>query len=414
LSEDAGPSTSTMSEPEIHELLAERLQAKMSRDFQVADEIQSQLISSGVFVHDGRKEWRADGVAYGDGDGRPGRTPGSRNDRNRLYAKSVHSPPLKDGTGTDQLVTVLVQERNKYKQLRDFAKADAIREGLRTKFNVLVDDRLREWSVGGDFGPEHEVQREMADAFAQRGYVKSASSQPLEAEQEAYIQEKVQERAQAKKNRDFDLADSLREELNQEYSVMINDKLKLWSVGGDFGADGGPSKPRGTYTRRGGGDLTEDEVETITNRLAERFRAKKNRDFDTADVIRDELRDRYNVKIDDKAAEWNVDIDEYVQISVPGGIALQEETVDKIQALIVERFQSKVDRGYERADEIRDELEETYNVIVDDRTKEWRCLSTTDSDDKEPSYTDRQFVDGAVASQKSAFKRTQGGHELDS
>jgi cysteinyl-tRNA synthetase len=49
------------SEPEIHELIAERLQCKMSRDFNTADAIQADLIAAGVYVHDGLKEWRADG-----------------------------------------------------------------------------------------------------------------------------------------------------------------------------------------------------------------------------------------------------------------------------------------------------------------------------------------------------------------
>lgn len=32
--------------------------------------------------------------------------------------------------------------------MRQYDKADKVREGLRTKFNVLIDDRLKQWSVG--------------------------------------------------------------------------------------------------------------------------------------------------------------------------------------------------------------------------------------------------------------------------
>jgi cysteinyl-tRNA synthetase len=46
---------SSLSEPEIHSMIAQRLKAKMSRNFDRADNIQRDLIDSGVFVHDGMK-----------------------------------------------------------------------------------------------------------------------------------------------------------------------------------------------------------------------------------------------------------------------------------------------------------------------------------------------------------------------
>ena len=45
-----------------------------------------------------------------------------------------------------------------------------------------------------------------------------------------------------------------------------------------------------------------------------------------------------------------------------------------IAAKIVERHEYKVNRDYEAADAIRDELNEKFGVQVDDRTKEWRCF----------------------------------------
>lgn len=409
-SEDMGSITSELSEPEIHGLLAERLEAKMSRRFDVADRIQADLISAGVFVHDGLKEWRADGVAFGDiasGGRGPGRTAGSRNDRNRPYAKSIHSESV-DGT-SDDLITGLVNERLKFKEVRDFEKADAVREGLRSKFNVIVDDRLREWSVGGFFGAEHQAQREIAEAFSQRGYVKSGSSLPVSLEDEAHIQEQVDERYAAKRDRDFDTADRIREALEEQYDLMINDKFKLWSVGGDFGADGGPGKPRGTsYVRRGGGDLSEEEVDRITKLLAERYKAKKERDFDTADDIREELRETYNVAIDDKSLEWHVINDDYVQVVGENG-GLPEEQLETVNALIEERKDCKAQRNYERADEIRDELTEEYFILIDDRIKEWRYVPA----DGGSNYADKKFSDEAKSSQSSAFKRTQEERDLD-
>jgi len=385
-SEDAGANTSTLTEPEIHELLADRLQAKLRRDFDTADGIQYTLIEAGVFVHDGNKEWRADGIPFGDmGGGRgPGKTIGSRSYQDKDYTKSIHSPEVE---GIDEkLVDALIKERQKCKLMKSYGKADAIREGLRNKYNILIDDRLKEWSVGGDFGEEHNAQRELSEAFKNRGYIKSASSSPLSPEDEEYITTKIEERSVAKKNRDFVTADYIRDELKEEFNVVIQDKLKQWSVGGDFGPDG--PKPRGVYKRRGGGDLTDEEVEIINKLLVERSDAKKNRDYDTADSIRLNLRDKFNIQIDDKSREWHVDSPDFVQVFEPGMAEVPQFDVDIIKAKIVERHAHKVNRDYEAADFIRDELNEKYGIKIDDRTKEWRCVIPADEGAMDPEVND--------------------------
>jgi len=405
-SSDAGPNNSDFSEPEIHDLIAQRLQAKLSRNFNKADAIQAQLLSSGVYIHDARKEWRADGIPFGDElrkDGRPGRTAGSRNDRDRdrdrPYQKSTYSSDLDEDD--EDLVDALLQERSKYKQLRDFDKADAILQGLESRFNVLVDDRLREWSVGGDFGSEHNSQREMAKAMRSRGFAKSPSSAELSPEDEEIVVAKIEERVQAKQDRDFDTADRIRQELEEDFGVYINDKQRLWSAGGDFGD--GPKKTG--YKRRGGGNLTQDEVDTISALLTKRFQAKKDRHFRTADEIRERLRNEYNVAIDDKNREWHVDTDEYILV---GKHDFSPEEIAAITELLSERYECKATKEYERADEIRDELRVEYNVEVDDRTKEWRYVPAGDA-----SYEDRVFAKEAASSQASAFKRTQVDRDLE-
>ena len=403
-STDAGPNQSHLDESRIHELLAGRLQAKLSRDFSVADDIQSQLLSAGVFVHDGMKEWRADGVPFGDvskADGRPGRTTGSRSDRNQPYQRSQYSQDLSAGI-SGSLIDKILQERLRFKQERDYDKADAIIEGLKTKYSVFVDDRLREWSVGGDFGEVHNAQREMSTSIRQRGYVKSPESLTLSSEDEDYVMEKIDERSTAKQDRDFETADAIRDALAQEFNVVIDDRKKLWSVGGDFG-EGSPRRRDG-YTRRGGGGLPDDDLAIVTNMLSERAQAKKDRDFDLADELRDELKSTYNVVIDDKNREWHVDSDEYVLV---GDHSFAAEQIEQIVALLQERYGCKAVKDYERADEIRDELLEQYNVAVDDRTKEWRCLDDPDNGGI------RRFRQEAEESQSSDFKRTQIDRDLD-
>jgi len=368
-SEDAGENVSQLTEPQINSMLAERLQAKMSRNFQVADGIQMDLIDAGVYVHDGMKEWRADGIPYGsfDGDGRgPGRSAGSRSAP--VYTRSPFS---EDVEGTDDSeIDSLAAERLKCKMSRDYDSADSIREQLRSEFNVLIDDRINQWSVNGDFGEEHNQQRQMADKFSNRGYIKSQSSLDLSSEDEEYVQQQVDERSQAKKDRDFGTADDIRDFLQQKYDVNVDDKLKLWSAGGVFTELGSRAQnPRGVYTRRGGGDLSEEDLETINNQLSERYQAKRDRDFDTADDIRDNLMKTFSIRIDDKSSEWHVDSDEF---ACADRGRLNDEDVAYVEEKLVERHGAKRDRYYEVADAIRDELRERFGIAIDDRTKEWR------------------------------------------
>jgi cysteinyl-tRNA synthetase len=370
LSEDAGPNASSMSDEQIHKLLAERLQAKMSRTFDIADKIQMQLIDSGVYVHDALKEWRADGIPYGDldGGGRPGKVLGSRSFRDMSYTRSEYSMDL---DVSDELIDGLVAERFKCKSNREYDKADAIREGLRTRYNVLIDDRLRQWSVGGDFGEEHNIQRELADKFANRGYIQSQSSADfLSDDDKVTIEKLIDDRNAAKKDRDFATADAIRDELFAKYDVTINDKLKLWSVGGYFEELGGKARnPRGVYTRRGGGDLSEEDIKYVEDMLAQRYQAKKNRDFNTADSIRDALRAEYNISIDDSSSVWCVESGDYAQV---GDVKLSQSDLDHINMELRKRFECKLSRDYEGADAIRESLAEKFGVAIDDRNKEWK------------------------------------------
>eukprot|EP00577_Skeletonema_sp_RCC1716_P015668 CAMPEP_0113413006 /NCGR_PEP_ID=MMETSP0013_2-20120614/23162_1 /TAXON_ID=2843 ORGANISM="Skeletonema costatum, Strain 1716" /NCGR_SAMPLE_ID=MMETSP0013_2 /ASSEMBLY_ACC=CAM_ASM_000158 /LENGTH=525 /DNA_ID=CAMNT_0000299585 /DNA_START=55 /DNA_END=1632 /DNA_ORIENTATION=- /assembly_acc=CAM_ASM_000158 len=372
LSAESGANNSKFDDRSIHALLAERLQAKFSRDFRTADAIQMELIDGGVFVHDGMKEWRADGIPYGSFNGGGSGQGNPRSLDGQQYSKSPHSDDVMVGdVVNNELITKLVKERTKFKMMRQYDKADAVREGLRTKFNVMIDDRLKQWSVGGDFGEEHNAQRELADKFANRGYIKSTSSLSLEdAEEEEYIQFHVDARVQAKKDRNFETADKIRLDLAQRFDVMINDKMKLWSIGGQFEELGGKmGKPRGVYTRRGAlGDLTPEDEDTVSKMIADRYHAKKQKNFDVADEIRDDLLSKYNIRIDDRSNEWRVDTEDY---AMAGTNSLTEDEVAFIDGKLKERFYFKRERQFEEADEIRDHLQERFGIQVDDRVKEW-------------------------------------------
>ena len=250
------------------------------------------------------------------------------------------------------------------------------------------------WSVGGDFGAEHNSSREMAHQYANRGYEKSTSSIALDAEDETFIQEQLDERSQAKKDREFQIADDIRDNLLGQYDVSINDKEKLWSVGGAF-AETGRNEARGVYTRRGGGNLSDEVVQEIQDAIMNRYICKKDRNFDEADAIRSDLEDRYNVRMDDRSGEWRIITDEYFPASTGD---LSAEDVELVEDRLRQRFMCKRDREYDTADAIRDELRDRFGVVVDDRTKEWtveaveRPQHSARYDEEEVAQDDSQAV----------------------
>ena len=68
----------------------------------------------------------------------------------------------------------------------------------------------------------------------------------------------VQERAEAKKVRDYSRADDIRDRLMNEFDVAVDDKIKLWSMGGDFGF--GKRVPKGPYEQADTSEEVNDEV----------------------------------------------------------------------------------------------------------------------------------------------------------
>lgn len=357
LAPNAGPNASSLSESEIHRRIAERLRSKMSRNFSHADAIQDEFEKFGVYVHDGRKEWRADGERFGSDSergGKPGREPGSRMDRIRPYVQSPHSEQ------TDDLAQIeeLLNERLAAKKARAFDDADAIQGELRRNFNVEINDKTREWSVGGDFGVQ---RREQSGPYV----MASVSDAPDDG---ATIQKLVDQREDARKRRDFDEADEILDVLRATYDVFIDDKLRQWSIGGSFDKPGRGPPDDSPFQRRGGGDLTKEQEATIAKLVEERNNAKRDKDFGKADRIRDRLGDEFLVRVDDRSREWRVVTAEYVMSPVT---AIDEDTKAFIEKKISERAVAKLQKDYDQADAIRDELSENYGVYLDDRVKEW-------------------------------------------
>jgi len=243
-----------------------------------------------------------------------------------------------------------------------------------------------------------------------------AASCPLN---ESQILEAIALRLNYKRAKNFSKADQILRDLNQA-GVYVHDKRQEWRADGlnSFGAS-----ESNKYVRRG--PMLEDFIHTteimdaqkvladISILVEQRSSAKKQRNFDVCDALEEQLRLQYKVKIDDKRREWSFEVADTTAY-VPSPLASKDDPThttedrSKIQQLLRDRAMARQSKNYGQADEIRDELWLTYNVVMDDRTLEWKIMS---KDLEEDDDEDDPFLREALASQRSAFARTkaQGG-----
>ncbi|GMH65618.1 hypothetical protein TL16_g04244 [Triparma laevis f. inornata] len=246
---------------EVNDLIRQRLEAKLKRNFQEADSIQNQLEADfKVVVHDGRKQWRGD-----DGD----------------FNKYQRQGNVTDDEPEDlaQTVTTMLAERTEAKMVRDYDVADRIKDELREKFNVMVDDKKKTWVVGYDNQSDRGRQ-----------WFRGCEKGDEEDENfEAQVMELVDERNKAKIQRNYNAADDILQTLQEDFGVYCNDRERSWTIG--------PNYPKYKRDQRDQPGEEEDEnfEQTVSDLVAERSAAKYFRDFDTADDIRDDLSRDFNV-----------------------------------------------------------------------------------------------------------------------
>lgn len=214
-SKTGGPIDCQLPEREIHLLIRERMECKFDRNFDMADSIQRELLSYGVEIHDGYKEWRADGESW------------SSSNSFRAVSREPRGPKVYTQRGpgaglTEEVIETInqmVAERAEAKVDKDYEKADAIFEELGSTYHVNVDDRAGEWALRNE---EYQMS--------------SYSSVTPDEEIQKLIGNKLADRITARKNRDFDLADQIRQELEDVYLLKIDDKNKEWRVSQPEGA----------------------------------------------------------------------------------------------------------------------------------------------------------------------------------
>jgi len=292
-------------------------------------------------------------------------------------------------------VEALLEERDAMRRERDYAAADEIREELRSRFRVIVDDRQKSWWVDDDSSSNGRRRRgdRGGDRYAQSGRGGSDGDT-------ADIEAMLQERDDLRRSRDFNGADAIRDELREQYNVVIDDREKSWWV------DSGASRERG---RRGGGGgrggrggydshgATDDVAAEVEQLLEERDALRRERDYARADEILETLRFEHGVVVDDREKTWWVDGSATAggtrskrQAAAPrafrefgpaghdysraedDGAELNDEEAEAVDDLLRRRLQAKLARRFEEADELLEELRD-MGVQVNDGRKAWRA-----------------------------------------
>lgn len=346
LARDAGPNTSSLSEEKIHELLSKRLCCKFDRDYDGADAIQAELLSAGVVIDGKAREWRADGKFF-----------------TRFAPREYNMFPHDYDISNDlEEIEKLILERSFCRAERLFKRSDELRDDLLRRFDVRVNDKMQLWSVGG--------QQSWGQTY--RPYTMSDRSKvPSDVDE---IETLVRQRDEARGNKDFVRADTIRNELLDK-SIIVDDKKRMWYVGKVTKA---PSRnvlntrDQVPYVRRGGGDLTAVNLNTIQGLLEERNGHKLNKQYKEADEIRYTLLNKYGIQVDDKNREWYIVSNDY---SIAHDSAeIDDETRSTVEQKIKDRILARGERNYDKADTIKKMLYKKYKVSIDDRVKEWTVV----------------------------------------
>lgn len=201
-----------LTEDQIHAAISKRLQCKRKREFDAADKILAGLNEGGVYVHDKRKEWRADGLNHF---GRSGYTR-----RGGTYGLSDEAI---------RAVSQMVEDRSYAKKRKEFHISDELAEKLKTKYQVKVNDKNREWSV-----VVNNWDGEEGNGLG--GYVPSPLAPPedpthtMDDALKARIAHLLASRVAFRKKKDYKTADKIRDELIEQYSIVIDDRTREWKV----------------------------------------------------------------------------------------------------------------------------------------------------------------------------------------
>ena len=213
------------------------------------------------------------------------------------------------------------------------------------------------------------------------------------------------QRNEAKRRRDFVVADAIRDELKVEHNVGVHDRDRTWWLGRQQRAARPQRPPLPSdhgYAREIGDNTPLVDEAAVDALLLQRMHAKMTRDFTRADSIRAELSSVHGVRVHDGRKVWRAGVDAdtadpwarvedvYERDARDGGGAVDDAAV---QALLRRRSVARRRRHWQLADDILEQLLD-LGVVVNDKTRTYaatvdyvpcaaNCKGTMDPHDRE-------------------------------
>ena len=132
---------------------------------------------------------------------------------------------------------------------------------------------MRKRDDGGGFGDDRNAKagRQRNSRQDRATYTMDPDSDEVDDDEKIEIEKLVAQRLEAKFDRDYATADAIREQLQNEYDVKVDDRKRKWTVG-DQPFRGAPDL-NAPYTRRGGGEV--EDVSKVEELVEERARTRR-------------------------------------------------------------------------------------------------------------------------------------------
>jgi len=342
---------------------------------------------------DAQPAGRGDGGGWGGrGEGRGGGRGGRGRDAGPWTRASDDTAEV-----DENMVLNMMRARDEARAARDFETADDIRAVLREDWGVSLHDDSREWWVGEDRDRGRGAGRSREPPAA---WSRSPDDDTADLDEER-VMTFIEQRDAARAVRDFEEADRLRDELQSELNVALDDRLRQYWVGEriDKGRNGKLGRNDAPWSRSADdvAELDEDQVRKVMELIEERDAARASRDYATADALRDDIHASFGVAVDDDLREWRVGerTDRGAQrdrASPEGGrrdapwarLPGDNEEIDAAMVLdmLEERDAARKMRDFAAADALRDDLQDDWGVALDDDVREWWVGSRKDNRDR--------------------------------
>jgi len=209
-------------------------------------------------------------------------------------------PSIANQFSKEDIVTLL-RNRTNARRDRHFSRADEILQTL-SDAGVFVNDSRKIWRADGFFSVT-EVDND-DDSAGNTDYVKSKKSKYINDDDTKHVLKRLEQRTEAKRNKDYMTADTIRDELRYLFHIEVNDSIKTWSVLGEEKS----SFLKGDYVFGGKrvANIPEDDLSAIEDLIKQRVEAKRRKDYVVADAILADLKVRYSVRVDDKKKQWHL------------------------------------------------------------------------------------------------------------